>query len=157
MWTCQHCSETIDDSFDACWNCGSNQKGSPNPSFQSTAEPDDTANLNDHYEPLRFSLRAILVFTALTTLFLAILKLLLSATQGDWGLSLTVALIVTVVLLWICLRARCDNCGRWWQKRKTGQEENICDWPNIRREEYQCRVCAHTEWRLQLPGHASGE
>ena len=34
MWTCQHCSETNEASFDICWNCGTTQTGVLNPSFQ---------------------------------------------------------------------------------------------------------------------------
>jgi hypothetical protein len=29
MWKCKHCSEQIDDSFDACWSCGYSRDGSP--------------------------------------------------------------------------------------------------------------------------------
>jgi hypothetical protein len=27
MWTCSHCSEELEDSFDACWNCGTTADG----------------------------------------------------------------------------------------------------------------------------------
>ncbi len=33
MWTCQKCQEKIEDSFDACWNCGTSQEGVENPDF----------------------------------------------------------------------------------------------------------------------------
>ena len=29
MWKCEHCSEQIEDSFDACWSCGYSRDGSP--------------------------------------------------------------------------------------------------------------------------------
>jgi hypothetical protein len=27
MWECGKCHETIGDSFDACWNCGTSREG----------------------------------------------------------------------------------------------------------------------------------
>ena len=29
MWKCKHCSEQIEDSFDACWSCGYTRDGTP--------------------------------------------------------------------------------------------------------------------------------
>lgn len=33
MWLCRQCAESIEDQFDACWNCGTRQDGSANESF----------------------------------------------------------------------------------------------------------------------------
>lgn len=33
MWTCQHCRETNEASFDICWNCGTTKDGIPDQSF----------------------------------------------------------------------------------------------------------------------------
>ena len=41
MWRCPSCGEPIDDEFDACWNCGTLQDGTPNLDFQT--EPSDLA------------------------------------------------------------------------------------------------------------------
>jgi hypothetical protein len=38
MWTCPHCSEEIEDSFDACWKCGTCQDGAPAEDFQPVAD-----------------------------------------------------------------------------------------------------------------------
>ena len=34
MWTCQKCNETNEDSFEACWNCGTSKAGEEDPSFR---------------------------------------------------------------------------------------------------------------------------
>ncbi len=34
MWQCGKCHETIGDSFDACWNCGTSKEGQENPDFK---------------------------------------------------------------------------------------------------------------------------
>ena len=31
MWKCSKCKETIEDSFDSCWNCGTGKDGTPAP------------------------------------------------------------------------------------------------------------------------------
>ena len=158
MWICLNCSESIEDAFDVCWNCGTSRAGKPNPSFQSEApdpSTDVTTDPEQHYEPLRYSLRAILVFISLNALFFASLALLVKATGGDWAASLITSFLLTLFFLWLSLRIRCDRCGRWWQKQKTGQEEPILGWSGLRREQYRCQHCDHTEWRVQLPGHAS--
>ncbi len=33
MWKCQKCNEEIEDTFDACWNCGTSVDGVENPDF----------------------------------------------------------------------------------------------------------------------------
>lgn len=35
MWTCPQCGTKIDPSFDICWNCGTAQDGTPDPTFVS--------------------------------------------------------------------------------------------------------------------------
>ena len=41
-WTCPECGETIDEEFDACWNCGAEREGVPDAEFyeEAEAEPD---------------------------------------------------------------------------------------------------------------------
>lgn len=34
MWTCVKCSETHDDSFSACWNCGTSKEGTEDANFR---------------------------------------------------------------------------------------------------------------------------
>jgi len=33
MWTCSHCNAEINESFDACWNCGTSSTGIANKEF----------------------------------------------------------------------------------------------------------------------------
>ena len=33
MWTCSSCQSTVDEVFDACWNCGTSRDGEPDPTF----------------------------------------------------------------------------------------------------------------------------
>jgi len=33
MWPCPECDEAIDDTFDVCWNCGTDQAGNKDPEF----------------------------------------------------------------------------------------------------------------------------
>jgi predicted RNA-binding Zn-ribbon protein involved in translation (DUF1610 family) len=42
MWQCVKCRESIEDSFDTCWNCGTSKDGVEDPSFQRVedAEPE---------------------------------------------------------------------------------------------------------------------
>ena len=41
MWRCSKCGEECEDSFDACWKCGTGQDGVPAEDFQ--PEPDDSS------------------------------------------------------------------------------------------------------------------
>jgi hypothetical protein len=34
MWECTKCHESIEDSFEVCWNCGTSREGVEDPSFQ---------------------------------------------------------------------------------------------------------------------------
>jgi hypothetical protein len=34
MWKCQKCQESHDDSFEACWNCGTSRDGTEDPAFE---------------------------------------------------------------------------------------------------------------------------
>ena len=47
MWTCNNCSETSDNTFDTCWNCGTSRDGAVDESFQSIA------NLERDKEPMQ--------------------------------------------------------------------------------------------------------
>ncbi len=40
MWKCQKCGESIEQSFDTCWNCGTAEDGTEDPSFSSVNEFD---------------------------------------------------------------------------------------------------------------------
>ena len=39
MWTCQKCSETNEDSFEACSNCGTSKAGDADPTFRKADDP----------------------------------------------------------------------------------------------------------------------
>ena len=39
MWTCSRCGESVEDSFNACWKCGTSSEGVPNPEFQAVESP----------------------------------------------------------------------------------------------------------------------
>ena len=46
MWKCSKCKETIEDSFDSCWNCGTGKDGTPAPSdfgAEQEEEPQESA------------------------------------------------------------------------------------------------------------------
>lgn len=38
MWTCSGCRESVDDSFESCWKCGTLKTGERDPSFQPVAD-----------------------------------------------------------------------------------------------------------------------
>lgn len=38
MWKCPHCHESLRDSFEVCWNCGTSKDGSRDPGFASLKE-----------------------------------------------------------------------------------------------------------------------
>jgi len=38
MWRCSKCGESVDDSFDVCWNCGTTKDGMPDPAFRQAAD-----------------------------------------------------------------------------------------------------------------------
>ena len=46
MWTCSSCQSTVDEVFEACWNCGTSREGEPDPTFlraddqEAIADPD---------------------------------------------------------------------------------------------------------------------
>jgi hypothetical protein len=43
MWQCVKCGETHEDSFDACWNCGTSREGTEDPSFHKVEDVDPEA------------------------------------------------------------------------------------------------------------------
>lgn len=43
MWECKKCCEPIEDSFDACWRCGTSSEGVEDASFQSEAQSNTDA------------------------------------------------------------------------------------------------------------------
>lgn len=38
MWTCKKCRESVEDSFDVCWNCGTSKEGLEDSSFRGAVE-----------------------------------------------------------------------------------------------------------------------
>ena len=34
MWKCNSCQESVEDSYDVCWNCGTSKDGVPDPTFR---------------------------------------------------------------------------------------------------------------------------
>ena len=59
MWTCQNCSEEVEDQFGACWNCSADRDGSlpTRGSFDEETQDEDTedierkAFLNEKFRP----------------------------------------------------------------------------------------------------------
>lgn len=52
MWKCSHCEALVEDSFDTCWNCGSDPDGTVDPDFHRDPDapsipepPDDTSTV----------------------------------------------------------------------------------------------------------------
>lgn len=41
-WTCLRCRESVPDTFDVCWNCGTNREGMEDPDFQKEPSEDDS-------------------------------------------------------------------------------------------------------------------
>jgi hypothetical protein len=39
MWTCPQCGESVEDSFDACWNCGTTKEGASDSDVQAVGKP----------------------------------------------------------------------------------------------------------------------
>ena len=57
-WSCRRCRCEMPDTMDACWNCGANREGVPDPDF--VKEPSDsasTASTDGHSPKLRRDLR----------------------------------------------------------------------------------------------------
>jgi hypothetical protein len=42
MWRCGKCGETVESSFDACWNCGTSKDGVEDPAFVRRARERDS-------------------------------------------------------------------------------------------------------------------
>ena len=40
-WTCSNCSTKIDARFGACWKCGTDASGNPDPDFAAESDPED--------------------------------------------------------------------------------------------------------------------
>ena len=38
MWECKKCRESVEDSFEVCWNCGTSKAGVEDPSFRSEVD-----------------------------------------------------------------------------------------------------------------------
>jgi len=54
MWTCGRCGESVEDSFSACWKCGTSSEGVPNPGFRPVDQPTGIARepLSKDADPL---------------------------------------------------------------------------------------------------------
>jgi hypothetical protein len=114
-----------------------------------------TTDENPETATVRFSIRDLLVLTAIVALFFAVLRLMLEFTNEDWEVSLLVVIPSFIFILWRCLGARCTNCGRWWGKRNTGACKSGRGWaPYL--EEFECKNCGKTEWRRRTRHSGSG-
>ncbi|MDG2221701.1 MAG: hypothetical protein P8L85_09985 [Rubripirellula sp.] len=38
MWICSKCQESVEDSFDLCWSCGTSKDGTEDPEFQAVKD-----------------------------------------------------------------------------------------------------------------------
>ena len=47
MWLCSKCGESIEDSFDACWKCGTSWDGVKDPDGQAAPEDEPTVSATD--------------------------------------------------------------------------------------------------------------
>ena len=81
MWNCPRCSESVEESFSACWNCGTAEDGTSDPDFRPGAEltdidaqaakPIDLSELGGKDSAdlppvkVRFSLRTLLLVSTL--------------------------------------------------------------------------------------------
>jgi len=54
MWICSKCRETQEDTFEACWNCGTSKTGEVDPGFISEGA---SAPVSSHVEPTLDCLR----------------------------------------------------------------------------------------------------
>lgn len=53
MWECKKCHETVEDSFEVCWNCGTSKEGVEDPSFRTEADAAVVAKAAGGGEPAR--------------------------------------------------------------------------------------------------------
>lgn len=44
MWQCTKCRESVEDSFEVCWNCGTSRDGVEDPSFQKAEDTEVDSN-----------------------------------------------------------------------------------------------------------------
>lgn len=54
MWKCSKCHESLEDSFDTCWSCGTGRGGEVDPSFQPVedVEPDEEGEVDPSTPPV---------------------------------------------------------------------------------------------------------
>ncbi len=68
MWKCPQCDESLRDSFEVCWNCGTSKDGVRDPDFASlkeqTREPEsdeaDAASYSDPVVPVELGKKQVL-------------------------------------------------------------------------------------------------
>ena len=48
MWTCTRCGATVDDGFDACWQCGTSIEGVEDPTFVRADDAPPIVDPNDY-------------------------------------------------------------------------------------------------------------
>ena len=115
-----------------------------------------TTDENPETVKVRFSIRDLLVLTALVALYFAWLRLMLEFTNGDWEVSLWVTIPSFIYVLWRCAGARCSNCGRWWRKRSTGAYKSGRGASSAHLEEFECKSCGKSEWNSRTRSFGGG-
>ena len=53
MWECSNCKESVEDTFDLCWNCGTSRDGTVDPKFERVADDPSTVGLVFFLEAIR--------------------------------------------------------------------------------------------------------
>jgi ABC-type Fe3+ transport system permease subunit len=100
MWICSRCHETVEETFDVCWNCGTAMDGTVAPNFQREADGLSSPPQADAESHARREQDAA---TKLETA---------ASTNGPWGPRWLLALVWALwVAFWAALFASCGGGG----------------------------------------------
>ena len=105
---------------------------------------------------LRFSIRNLLVLTAIIAVICAVAIYLVKMTpvwfaaHEEWFYAGSIiAFLIIMSFLEIWDRGKCRECGRSWAMKRTGaKEERTFRWDRV---EYQCKYCHHKLWKRDPP------
>ncbi len=72
MWDCSNCQESIEDSFERCWNCGADQDGVLDPEFVHADDylPEEPARPPREFDPALAAV--VIVFSISMGVFLLV-------------------------------------------------------------------------------------
>ena len=80
MWSCSNCYESVDDSLELCWNCGTNRSGLVDPTFQHADHIDTDAVDGSQDAPdarkfsMRFSMWSLVISVTCVCVILSVLR-----------------------------------------------------------------------------------